>query len=68
MSKIGNIEIVPKRLRADTFSVDGKEMNFFAETEDVALLLALERKYLGLNSQFAKFACRMLGIKSAWSE
>ena len=48
--------------------VDGTELNSIAETYDVALLLGLERKYAGLNSQFCKNACRMLGIKSAWAE
>lgn len=48
--------------------VNGKELNMIAESYDIAILLGLERKYCGLNSQFTKFACRMLGITSAWSE
>lgn len=35
-----------------------------APSFDVALLIYLERKYLGDNSQFAKFASKMLEIKS----
>jgi hypothetical protein len=46
--------------------VDGKESNQCAETEDVALLLGLGIKYDGVNSQFAKMACRMLNIKTCW--
>jgi hypothetical protein len=48
--------------------VDGLELNAIAESEEVAYLLGLERKYQGLNSQFTKFACRMLGIESAWAK
>jgi hypothetical protein len=48
--------------------LNGVELNVIAETHDIALLLGLERKYCGLNNQFARFACRMLCIKSAWSE
>lgn len=48
--------------------VDEKEYSYIAETEDIAILLALQIKYQGLNSQFAKNACRMLGIESNWSK
>jgi len=48
--------------------VDGKEYSYIAETEDVAMLLALQIKHEGLNSQFCKNACRMLNIDSAWAE
>ena len=48
--------------------VDGKEVNVCAETYDMALLLGLEYKYQGCNSQFAKFAGRMLGIESNWTK
>ena len=48
--------------------IDGKEYSHVAETEDVAYLLAFQIKYDGLNSQFAKNACRMLRIKSNWAE
>ena len=47
--------------------VDGKEINSLGETEDIAYLIGLEKKYLGDNSQFVKFACKMLEIKSAWT-
>ena len=48
--------------------VDGKEYSYAAETEDIAMLLGLQIKYQGLNSQFAKNACRMLGIDSNWAK
>lgn len=48
--------------------VDGKELSFIAETEDMALIIALSYKYDGANSQFPKFAARMLGIKSEWAD
>ena len=48
--------------------VDGEKINCLAETEDVALILGLGRKYDGHNSQFAKMACRMLDIKTLWRE
>lgn len=48
--------------------VDGKEYNHCAETEDVAMLLGLQIKYQGLNSQFTKNACRMLEIDSNWAK
>lgn len=47
--------------------IDDKEINRVAETYDMALLLGLEYKYQGCNSQFAKFAGRMLGIESLWT-
>ncbi len=48
--------------------IDGEKLNYCAESEDVALLLALGHKYDGRNSQFAKMACRMLGIESKCCE
>ena len=48
--------------------VDGKEYSCCAETKDVAMLIGLQIKYIGMNSQFAHFACRMLGIKSNWAK
>jgi hypothetical protein len=48
--------------------VDGKELNMIAETHDIALILGLGYKHDGRNSQFAKMACRMLNIESAWAE
>lgn len=46
--------------------VDGKELSYVAETEDMALLLGLQFKHDGPNSQFAKMAARMLDIDSIW--
>ena len=48
--------------------IDGEVWNYAAETEDVAMLLALQIKYEGSNSQFCKHACRMLNIDSVWAE
>lgn len=48
--------------------VDGKELNFIAETADIALLVGLGYKYDGANSRFATMACRMLKIKSVYME
>ena len=48
--------------------VDGKEYSHVGETSDVAMLIGLGIKYDGLNSQFAKNACRMLKIDSNWTE
>ncbi|MDH4318572.1 MAG: hypothetical protein OEV64_09305 [Desulfobulbaceae bacterium] len=48
--------------------IDGEKQNVCAESADVALLLGLQIKYDGRNSQFTKMACRMLGIKSKWAE
>lgn len=47
--------------------IGGKVYNQLAETEDMALLLALGIKYLGEDSEFPKMAARMLNIKSAWT-
>ncbi len=58
-------------IKGDTYFVpviDGKEHRYIAETADVAMLLGLQIKYQGLNSQFAKNACRMLGIDSEWAK
>lgn len=46
--------------------VDGKELSYVAETEDMALLLGIQYKYDGPNSQFAKMAARMLNIETIW--
>lgn len=40
-----------------------KDANTSGMSWDHALLIALERKYLGRNSQFADFAGRMLNMK-----
>jgi len=48
--------------------IDGRKSSCIAETYDVALLLGLQIKYDGTNSQFTKNACRMLRIDSAWAE
>lgn len=48
--------------------IGGKKQNVCAESADVALILGLQIKYDGRNSQFATMACRMLGIKSKWAE
>jgi len=48
--------------------IGGKKSSCVAETYDVALLLGLQIKYEGINSQFTKNACRMLCIDSAWGE
>lgn len=44
-------------------SVDGRRQSGVSHNLDVALLIALAYKYDGLNSQFAYFANRMLGIE-----
>ena len=69
------IEIIAVKMKVDVLPdimyksvVDGKELSCLGETEDVALLLGLEYKYDGINSQFTKMACRMLKIDSRWSE
>lgn len=48
--------------------VDGREYSHIAETEDIALLIGLGIKYDGVNSQFTRFATRMLGLESEWSK
>ena len=48
--------------------VKGEKCSCISETYDVALLLGLQIKYEGMNSQFTKNACRMLRIDSAWAE
>lgn len=48
--------------------VGGKALSCLAETEDIAMLLAIGHKYDGRNSQFAKFACRMLRLPTVWVE
>ena len=44
-------------------SISGFRQPKVAHNLDVALLVALEHKYDGLNSQFAYFANKMLGIE-----
>ena len=48
--------------------VDGKDINISAETYDIAYIAGLGYKYLGHNNSFTGFVCRILGIKSVWSE
>jgi hypothetical protein len=48
--------------------IDGKELNYIAETADIALLIGLGYKYDGANSRFAMMACRMLKIKSVYTD
>lgn len=58
-------------LYGDTYFVpvvDGFELSNVAETWEMAMLIGLERKFEGYNNQFAKYAGRMLGIKSALTE
>ena len=43
--------------------VDGKRLTFMSPSKDAALLVGLGIKYHGNNSQFAEFACKMLGVK-----
>ena len=43
--------------------VDGKEYFHIGETEEVAYLIGLSIKYEGLSGEFARYACRMLGIE-----
>lgn len=58
-------------IKSDTYYVpvvDGKEHNHVGETEEVALILGLQLKFQGGNSQFAMMACRMLQIDSNWAK
>lgn len=48
--------------------IDSKTLSCYAETEDMALILGLQHKYDGANSQFAKMAARMLCIDTKWAE
>lgn len=48
--------------------VGGKKLSCAAESRDIALLLGIEYKHQGLNSQFTKMAVRMLQIDSKWAE
>ncbi len=43
-----------------TFTFEGRDSNKYFKTADAAFLGGLGRKYLGLNSQFAEFAQKML--------
>jgi len=45
----------------------GKHLAVAARSYDMALLLGLERKYLGHNNNFSCMAGRMLGIKDEWT-
>lgn len=48
--------------------IEGKFYSHIADTIDEALLIALAIKHDGLNSQFPKFAARMLNIGGPWAE
>ena len=48
--------------------INGKEQSVIGESYEIAYLLGLGIKYDGINSQFIKFACRMLKINSEWAE
>ena len=48
--------------------IDDKDINIVAETYDIAYIAGLGYKYLGHNTIFTSLVCRMLGIKSVWSE
>lgn len=49
---------------------DGKIQNYAAQSQDMAILLALGEKYGGWGNgrEFAKHAGRMLGIQDGWCE
>lgn len=47
--------------------VDKREISWLMPDMESAFLKALEIKYLGLNSQFTEFACKMLG-KKLWDD
>ena len=66
-----NIEIFPaseQDAKGFNIALYGHRLALFAETEEVAFLVALQHKYLGHNSDFAKLACRALGIKTEWTK
>jgi len=48
--------------------IDGLEIGIVAETYEIAYIAGLGYKYLGDNSSFTIFVCRMLGIKLVWAE
>lgn len=48
--------------------IGNKETNYICESYDIALIVGLGRKYEGVNSNFGKYACRMLEIKSLWAD
>lgn len=65
---IGNIHIVEYEDRmtgAIKFHpyVNGKDTHGGSNSLDGAILVALGEKYDGINSQFSRFASRMLGMK-----
>ena len=72
MNMTADIEVFPVSThRAKGFSIApyGQKLDCgLAETEEIAFLVALQYKYCTSDSDFAKFACRMLDIKSAWAE
>jgi hypothetical protein len=64
---IGNITILECTRNAPfedakfTYQIDGDNSSrYYYESADTAFLGALGKKYLGLNSQFAEFAQKML--------
>lgn len=60
-----------KSIESETYFVpciDGKPVHKVAESEDIAMLIALGIKYQGLNSQFPTMACRMLQIDTEWAK
>ena len=78
MSNLVTVKKLPNtgRNRVNTIKSDwyyipiigDKEYRYISETEEVAFLMGIGIKYLGENTQFAKFACRMLGIKRVWTD
>lgn len=48
--------------------IGDKELSMYAETADMAILLALGHKYDGPNSKFGHFAARMLALETVWAE
>lgn len=50
--------------------INGQEIGICAETYEIAYIAGLGYKYLGAHNSgcFVKLVCRMLGIKSVWSE
>jgi len=50
--------------------VDGKEYNFSAETEDLAMIIGLVIKHNGINDVCVatKMIARMLNMKTVWNE
>ena len=48
--------------------IGGLDIGIIAETSEIVYIAGLGYKYLGHNTSFTMFVCRMLGIKSRWSE